>query len=115
MLELWLNATFAHALDIEIPPRTEVCIEGTQLALLPPNDNKLVSRPAFEMYFYIFYKCNTFDSSMVAFPTRWCGPTLFHTSSQTLLLKRRRLSITLFSSVFVLHLCGRGLLPRKLG
>lgn len=73
MLQLWLYATFSHAPDIQIPPRTEVGAKGIRLAQLTPDDGKGVSKAAFEKYIYIIYKCNTFDPSTEPFVAQRCG------------------------------------------
>lgn len=79
MLQLWLYAIFSHAPDIQIPSRTEVGAKGTRLAQLTPDDGQGVSKEAFEKYFYIFYKYNTFDPSMEPFMDQLCGIAWFHT------------------------------------
>lgn len=48
LLQLWLNATFAHTLNIQIPHCTEVGAKGIRLARFTPGEDKGVSREAFE-------------------------------------------------------------------
>lgn len=75
LLQLWLNATFAQALDIKIHPSTEVGAKGTRFARLTHDDGEGVSKASFDNYFYILYKCNTFEPLMVPFAARGCGTT----------------------------------------
>lgn len=75
LLQLWVNSTFAHTLDIQIHPSTEVGAKGTRLAQLTSDDGKGVSKASFENYFYILYKCNTFEPLMAPFAARGWGTT----------------------------------------
>lgn len=79
ILQLWLNATFVDALDVQIPHSIEAGVKGTQLSRITLGDDKTVFRATFEKYFYIFYKCNTFDPSMAPFTTQQYGPSWFYT------------------------------------
>ncbi|KAI5394820.1 hypothetical protein KIW84_061437 [Lathyrus oleraceus] len=63
LLPLWLNATFAHALDIQIPLSTEVGAKGIRLIRLTPEDGKGVFKAAFE-------KTLKIDETLIT--PKWC-------------------------------------------
>lgn len=73
LLQLWLNATVEPSLKTNIPPNSEVGIEGQRLAQITPDDGKVVFREVFETYFNMFYRCKTFISTMTPFFNRHCG------------------------------------------
>src|ERR1044072_9300028 len=77
LFQFWLNATFQHKINQDVPFDTPMNIEGHRLNLITPEDDQVSTTEAFDIWFRMFSQHKRFLSTMAPFASRKCGPGWF--------------------------------------